>query len=116
MISSLLRKPGGFRDYRYREALFPTLVFRQAWEYLNQHHTPRKADLIYLRILHLAAQHLEADVAAALTDLLATTTPWDDTTVADLVQPQLPPAPDLAPLTIDLQSYDQLLPEVAHVA
>ena len=116
VISSLLRKPGGFRDYRYREALFPTLVFRQAWEYLNQHHTPRKADLIYLRILHLAAQHLEADVAAALTDLLATTTPWDDTTVADLVQPQLPPAPDLAPLTIDLQSYDQLLPEVAHVA
>ncbi len=116
VISSLLRKPGGFRDYRYREALFPTLVFQQAWEYLNQHHAPRRADLIYLRILHLAAQHLEADVAAALTCLLEAPDPWDDTTVAELVQPQLPAAPDLAPLTVDLQSYDQLLPEGAYVA
>ena len=116
VITSLLRKPGGFRDYRYREALFPALVFQQAWEYLNQHHAPRKADLIYLRILHLAAQHLEADVAVALACLLETAEPWDDTTVAELVQPQLPAAPDLAPLTVDLQPYDQLLAEVAHGA
>lgn len=116
VIPSLLRKPGGFRDYRYREALFPTLVFRQAWEYLNQHHAPRKADLIYLRILNLAAQHLEADVGAALVCLLEATDVWDDTTVAELVQPQLPPVPELLPLTVDLQPYDQLLPEVADVA
>lgn len=116
VVSSLLRKPGGFRDYRYREALFPTLVFRQAWEYLNQHHAPRKADLLYLRILHLAAQHLEADVGAALTCLLEAPEPWDDTTVADLVRPQLPSAPHLAPLTVDLEPYDQLLPEVAYDA
>jgi len=116
VVPSLLRKPGGFRDYRYREAMFPTLVFRQAWQYLNQHHAPRKADLLYLHILHLAAQYLEADVAAALTCLLEAPDPWDDTSVADLVQPQLPPAPDLAPLTVDLQPYDQLLPEVAYGA
>ena len=113
IITSLLRKPGGFRDYRYREALFPTLVFRQAWEHLNRVHPPRKADLIYLRILHLAAHTLEADVAAALDCLLETPEPWDDTAVAALVQPQLPAAPDLAPLAVDLQAYDQLLPEVA---
>jgi len=116
IITSLLRKPGGFRDYRYREALFPTLVFQQAWEYLNQRHAPRKADLIYLRILHLAARHLEADVAAALACLLETAEPWDDTTVAELVQPQRPATPVLAPLTVDLQPYDQLLLEVAHGA
>lgn len=113
LITSLLRKPGGFRDYRYREDLFPTLVFRRAWEHLNRAHTPRKADLIYLRILHLAARTLEVDVAAALECLLETTEPWDDTTVAELVQPQLPAAPALAPLAVDLQAYDQLLPEVA---
>ena len=116
LITSLLRKPGGFRNYRYREALFPTRVFRQAWEHLNRTHTPRKADLIYLRILHLAARNLEADVAAALQCLLETTEPWDDTTVAALVQPQLPAAPALAPLAVDLQAYDQLLPEVARGA
>lgn len=116
VIGSLLRKPGGFRDYRYRDALFPTLVFQQAWEQLQQVYAPRKADLIYLRILHLAAQSLEADVAVALTCLLETTTPWDDTTVAELVQPPRPAAPTLAPLVVDLQPYDQLLPEVAHGA
>jgi transposase len=116
VIGSLLRKPGGFRDYRYRDALFPTLVFQQAWEQLQQVYAPRKADLIYLRILHLAAQSLEADVAAALTCLLETTAPWDDTTVAALVQPPRPTPPALAPLTVDLLPYDQLLPEVAYGA
>ena len=70
IIESLLRKPGGFRDYRYREALFPRLVFRQACERLNTWYSPRRADLIYLRILHLAAQTLENDVTAALQLLL----------------------------------------------
>ena len=116
VIGSLLRKPGGFRDYRYRDALFPTLVFQRAWEYLQQVYAPRKADLIYLRILHLSAQHLEADVAVALTCLLETPAHWDDTTVAELVQPPRPETPTLAPLAVDLQPYDQLLPEVAHGA
>jgi len=116
VIASLLRKPGGFRDYRYREALFPSLIFKQAWEQLNQAYAPRKADLIYLRILHLAAQHLEVDVATALASLLETADAWDDTDVAQLVQPEPAPVPVLAPLVVDLQSYDQLLTEVAHGA
>ena len=116
VITSLLRKPGGFRDYRYREALFPSLLFKQAWEHLTHAYAPRKADLIYLRILNLAAQHLEVDVATALACLLETTTPWDDTDVAQLVQPELAPVPTLAPLDVDLQSYDQLLTAVAHDA
>jgi len=44
---------GGFRDYRYRDDLFPTAVFRQAWEALCSRLTPRRADLAYLRILKL---------------------------------------------------------------
>ena len=116
VITSLLRKPGGFRDYRYREALFPSLLFKQAWEQLNHAYAPRKADLIYLRILHLAAQHLEVDVATALACLMETTAPWDDTDVAQLVQPELAPVPTLAPLDVDLQSYDQLLTAVTHGA
>ena len=75
VITSLLRKPGGFRDYRYREALFPSLLFKQAWEQLNHAYAPRKADLIYLRILHLAALHLKVDVATALACLMETTAP-----------------------------------------
>ncbi len=55
VIDSLLRKPGGFRNYRYREDLFPLEVFRQAWEALKEDMPPRRADLIYLRILKQAA-------------------------------------------------------------
>lgn len=71
VIDTLLRKPGGFRDYRYRDDLFPSLLFRQAWEQLQQFYAPRKADLTYLRVLHLAARTLESEVACALELLLA---------------------------------------------
>ena len=56
VIDSLLRKPGGFRRYRYRDDLFPSLIFRRAWEELDGRYAPRRADLTYLRILHLAAR------------------------------------------------------------
>lgn len=114
VIDSLVRKPGGFRNYRYREDLFPRLVFRQSWDQLNQWYTPRQADLIYLRILQLAARTLECDVAEALGCLLSTSTPWDETDVAQLMgaRPTVS-APTMAPLQIDLQVYDQLLGEVS---
>lgn len=115
LIDSLLRKPGGFRDYRYREALFPTTVFRQAWERLNQWHAPRKADLIYLRILQLAARTLESDVAIALSLLLDSPERWDETDVERLMQPQTWPVPHLAVSLINLAQYDALLREVQHV-
>ena len=116
LIGTLLRKPGGFRNYRYREALFPSLVFRQAWDQLKQWYSPRKADLIYLRLLRLATRHLECEVTTALTLLLADTPRWDDTDVEHLLQPQ--PAvtvPLLSAPVVDLQQYDLLLKEATYV-
>lgn len=113
LIDSLLRKPGGFRNYRYREALFPSVVFRQAWEQLQQWYAPRKADLTYLRILRLAARHHEGGVAAALSLLLAQPTRWDDTDVAQYLRPhQTTSVPLLEPPVINLNQYDRLLQEV----
>ena len=115
LIDSLLRKPGGFRDYRYREALFPSLVFRQAWEALQSWYAPRKADLIYLRILKLAARYLECEVAEALSRLLASSSRWDETDVAQLVAPdQVIPVPALAQAVVNLQQYDGLLQEQSY--
>jgi hypothetical protein len=113
LIDSLLRKPGGFRNYRYREALFPRLVFRQAWEQLNQWYAPRKADLAYLRILRLAVRHQESEVAAALSLLLDNITRWDDLDVEQLLQPQRVIATPVVQLpVINLDQYDRLLQEV----
>jgi hypothetical protein len=109
MIDTLLRKPGGFRNYRHREELFPRAVFRQAWEALNQRLSPRRADIAYLHILKLAARGMETDVAATLETLLSSKCAWDDQTVAEQVQPQLPMPPDLAEHTVNLAEYDHLL-------
>jgi hypothetical protein len=115
VIDSLLRKPGGFRDYRYREALFPRLVFRQAWEQLNTWQAPRKADLTYLRVLRLAARTMESEVAAVLEQLLAAGQRWNETDVERSLNRQTVAVPSVARGEISLQDYDLLLPEAAHV-
>jgi hypothetical protein len=109
LIDSLLRKPGGFRNYRYREDLFPSLVFRQAWEQLDRWYTPRKADLTYLRILHLAARSLESDVAGALEQLLTTQARWTERDVEQLLELEPSPVPEVARGEVKLDVYDQLL-------
>lgn len=111
VVDTLLRKPGGFRDYRYRDDLFPTTTFRRAWEALDARLPPRRADLAYLRILKLAATTLEVDVEHALADALATGGPWDDRTIAARVQPPLAVPPALATGAVDLGVYDDLLGE-----
>jgi hypothetical protein len=112
LIDTLLRKPGGFRNYRYRNDLFPSLVFRQAWEQLGQWYAPRKADLIYLRVLSLAARTLESDVAGALAQLLVTKTRWNETNVEQLLELEPAPVPEIARGEVALDIYDQLLKEV----
>src|SRR5258708_13990940 len=69
IIWSLVRKPGAFAAYRYRDDLFPTTTFRLAYDRLVSGRSKR-ADQEYVRILHLAASASEADVETALTLLL----------------------------------------------
>jgi hypothetical protein len=116
VIDSLLRKPGGFRNYRYRDDLFPRAIFRQAWEALQGRCSTRKADLTYLRILKLAAGGLETDVAAALEILLTSGQNWDDQSVAELVQPTPAAIPDLPANPVNLAIYDQFLSQEAYHA
>jgi hypothetical protein len=71
VIWSLVRKPGAFARYVYREEMFPSLTFRRAYDAIVGDRPGVKADLEYLRILHLAASTLESDVEAALELLLA---------------------------------------------
>lgn len=109
LVDSLLRKPGGFRNYRFQQALFPLPIFRQTWDCLNQWYPAHKADLVYLRILHLAAREMECEVVSALGLLLAQAQPFDDSHVAHLVLPPVPPPPPLMPLSVNLLQYDALL-------
>jgi hypothetical protein len=56
IIDSLVRKPGAFANYRYREEMFPTSSFRMAWDSLRSAHVEKVADKMYVQILQLAAQ------------------------------------------------------------
>jgi hypothetical protein len=84
---------------------------------LNRVNSPRKADLTYLRILKMAAEGFETDVAMALEILLSSGDQWSDHQVAEMVQPIPASIPDLQPQTINLSIYDQLLcQEDCHVS
>jgi len=110
IIWSLVRKPGAFAAYRYRDDLFPTTTFRLAYDRLVSQRATR-ADQNYVRILHLAASTSEADVETALTLLLeAESLPTFDA-VRDLVcLPQKAALPHIQAPTLDLTLYDQLIP------
>ena len=69
LVFHLLKKPGAFRNYQYREELFPRLVFRQSYDALRAFDDSR-ADKEYLKILHQAAVGSETEVATALQELL----------------------------------------------
>ncbi len=109
VINSLVRKPGAFARYRFREQLFPTLRFRLAYDALRQWRGER-ADVEYVRILHLASTTMEANVDSALSLLLETGQPFDYAEVRELAEPKVPQAPVLVLSgKPDLKIYDRLL-------
>jgi hypothetical protein len=109
VIWSLVQKPGAFARYRYREDLFPSLVFRRAYDALREQLDGWKADIEYLRILHLAASTMQSEVEAALERVLdAGECPAADT-VKRVVAPEKIEVPALEVPAVDLRSYDHLL-------
>jgi hypothetical protein len=112
VIWSLVRKPGAFARYRFREDLFPSLIFRRAYDALVARRGDR-ADVEYVRILHLAASTMESLVEAALARLLESSEPIDYAAVKALASPETPAVPVVAIAAPDLSAYDRLLGGVA---
>ena len=111
VIGHLLRKPGAFAGYRWREELFPAPVFRAAYDHLARIST--EADRRYLEILKVAADEGLTPVENALDHLLSAPNPvisakevlgmldtWRD------LQRQWRERP---PLEVCLKAYDALL-------
>jgi len=69
IIDWLVRKPGAFANYRYRDHLFPSSRFRMAYDLLKEQ-MPNRCDRRYLEILELATKEGEARVEDALRLLL----------------------------------------------
>ena len=115
VIESLLRKPGAFAGYRYREDLFVSPVYRQAYDQLIVEHGQRRGELEYLRLLKLAAETSQEQVEKALMERKAN---WS----LDGLRRQLKPSESLQDClpepVISLDSYDLLLTgkEAEHAA
>ncbi|EFH84457.1 IS21 family transposase [Ktedonobacter racemifer] len=107
IIWSLVRKPGAFAAYRYRDDLYPTLAFRRAYDRLRSD-LPARADREYVRVLHLAATLSEAEVETALLLLEEAKTVPTAEAVRDLVRPI--EVRQVTTVPVNLQPYDQLLP------
>jgi hypothetical protein len=110
IISWLVRKPGAFARYVYREDLYPTVAYRRAYDALLTQQ-PGRADKEYVRLLYLASQEGEGRVEVALVQLLEQRRPLSEqavrtllgeaTALAEAARVEVPP--------VDLRAYDALL-------
>jgi hypothetical protein len=112
VIWSLVKKPGAFARYRWREELFPSLVFRRAYDALRGFHRER-ADKEYVRILYLAAVSGEQLVEQTLGELVDGGERFDADRVRLTVRPERPIIPSITIGAPDLKVYDALLAEAA---
>jgi transposase len=111
IIGHLLRKPGAFANYRWREELFPTPAYRAAYDHLTR--TTHEADRRYLEVLKVAAEEGMTAVENALEQLLGA--PHPDVSAAEVRvmlatwQEQQKEWRTRPPLEVNLADYDALL-------
>jgi hypothetical protein len=109
IIDSLVRKPGAFENYRYRDDLFPTSRFRRAYDYLLKTDSLR-ASKEYLNILKLAATESEERTDKVLHYFLEKEIPITFEVVECLVKQQtkIKPITEVQIAPVDLGQYDSL--------
>lgn len=111
IIDWLVRKPGAFENYIYRDELYPTSRFRMAYDDLMARHAPSVASKHYLRILHLAARESESAVDEALRGLFGREEAISAQAVEQIVRSGLEakPVTDVVVPDVELAQYDGLL-------
>jgi hypothetical protein len=118
IIDWLVRKPGAFENYRYREDLFPTHRFRVAYDQMRGALSAIGSSKAYLAILALAARDGERGVDRALERLLAQGEAITAVSVSEeLARTNITTASvrEVTIAPVDLSVYDGLL-ESAEVA
>lgn len=108
LIFHLLRKPGAFRNYQFRDELFPRKIFRHAYDKLIEANED-KADKEYLHILHQSALNCETAVAECLEMLIETNQLPTSERVKQFCGKKPRPVPDVSVAQPSLESYDNLL-------
>jgi hypothetical protein len=110
VIDWLVRKPGAFAAYRYQADLFPSSLFRVAYDQLQRQYVGG-GDKQYLKILELAAKESQGRVEAAIGHLVERERAMSFEAVeAEVLCGQPRAAPTAVRVDeVDLSAYDQLL-------
>ena len=113
VIDQLVRKPGAFASYRWRESMFPSQIYRSTYDHLCHKHDGHSADCHYLKILNLARLDGVATVGNILDELL---NKLDAVVSDDEVKKLIEAYQDLEsesrnrkPPVVDLNEYDGLI-------
>lgn len=112
IIKWLERKPGAFENYVYRDAMFPSTLFRITYDILCSEHGAREGVKEYLAILKLAADEGEDKVTSLLWKLHDDPSNLSSKAVQDgLKEPgsEAPPWMDAQVVELSLDEYDCLL-------
>jgi len=111
VIDSLVRKPGAFENYQYREDMFPSSHFRIAYDEFCRAHGRRKGVREYLKILQLAARESQNAVQDALRLAITRGEAISSKSVRLAVEQhqQAPPVTEVTVEPPDLDAFDSLL-------
>jgi hypothetical protein len=112
VIDWLVRKPGAFARYVYREELYPSVVYRRCYDALRLQQGER-ADREYVRLLYLASREGESRIEEALVNLLDQGEAVSERSVLTLLGSGILPseATRVSVPVVDLRLYDALLDE-----
>jgi hypothetical protein len=110
IIDWLVRKPGAFENYRYKEEMFPTSNFRIAYDCLKRQN-PLTANKEYVKILYAAAMEGENLTESAIRRLLSEGQAISAHAVKELIaqDSRLPAVTDVFIQDVVLTTYDELL-------
>ena len=110
-IDRLVRKPGAFENYCYKDDMFPTSLFRIAYDILRETSSIRQASKEYLKILELAAKEDESLVNEALRLLINLEEDMSFEKVKEFIdsKQKVPEPTDVYIEPVDINDYDMLL-------
>lgn len=108
IITQLIRKPGAFEDYKYRDCLFPRVIFRKTYDAYKRLY-PSKGHKLYLKILQLAALHGENIVSEILEKEFALGKYPSLEKITNQLTVKQEACPDVKVSIIELKLYDTLM-------
>ncbi|MBU1121576.1 MAG: IS21 family transposase, partial [Candidatus Omnitrophica bacterium] len=115
IIDWLVRKPGAFENYRYKEDLYPSSWFRIAYDWLRSN-MALQANRHYVKILYYAAKEGQTVTESAIRYLVEHDKELTALNIKGQIDEQfkLPPVTEVIVNNNNLESYDTLLEEAAY--